>query len=50
MTLVFAIVHLYNDLNFLNFLSIDRWNGRRYQLVLALCALFTGVILKGLTN
>ena len=26
-----------------------RWNGRRYQHVLALCALLTGVILKGLT-
>ena len=26
-----------------------RWNGRRYQHVLALCALLTRVILKGLT-
>ena len=26
-----------------------RWNGQRYQHVLALCALLTGVILKGLT-
>ena len=62
MTLVFAIMHLYNALkkNFLLFLPIPflyfffnleseiRQNGRRHQYVLALCALLTGVILKGL--
>ena len=30
-------------------LQIAPWNGRRYQQVLALCDLLTGVILKGLT-
>ena len=60
MALVFAIMHLYNILKFILYLSIPflyfsltwyryiRRNGR-YQHVLALCALLTGVILKWLT-
>ena len=60
MTLVFAVMHLYNILEFFiasvhsffilfsNLVSINRRNGPRYQRVLALCAFSTGVILKGL--
>ena len=54
MTLVFAVMHLYNILEFFiasvhsflilfsNLLSINRWNGPRYQHVLALCAFSRG--------
>ena len=61
MTLVFAVMHLYNILEFFiasvhsffillkNLVSINRRNGPRYQRVLVLCAFFlTGVIPKGL--
>ena len=60
MTLVFAVMHLYNILEFLiasvhsffifflNLVLINRRNSPRYQRVLALCAFVTGVILKGL--
>ena len=60
MTLVFAIMHLYNILEFfiasvhsffilfLNLVAINRRNGPRYQRVLALCVFSTGVIPKGL--
>ena len=60
MALVFAVLQLYNILNFLLLLSIsffilfknlvliNRLNGSRYQRVLALCAFLTGVIPKGL--
>ena len=64
MTLVFAVMHLYNILEFfiasvhsffilfffffLNLVLINRRNGPRYQRVLALCAFSTGVIPKGL--
>ena len=50
MTLVFAVMHLYDILEifiasvhsffilfFLNLVLINRWNGPRYQRVLALC-------------
>ena len=53
MTLVFAVMHLYNTLEFFycfcpflflyfffNLVSINRRNGPRYQRVLALCAFF----------
>ena len=33
---------------YFNRVSVNRWNGRRYQHVLALYALLTGVILKEL--
>ena len=33
---------------FKNLVLINRWNGPRYQRVLALCAFLTGVIPKGL--
>ena len=57
----FAIMHLHNIYFILLFLSIPflhflliwyqwiGWNGRRYQRVLACCALLTWVILTGLT-
>ena len=60
MTLVFAVMHLYNILEFfiasvhsffilfLNLVSINQRNGPRYQRVLALRAFSTGVIPKGL--
>ena len=61
MTLVFAVMHLYNILDFFfiasvhsffilfkNLVSINRRNGPRYQRVLALCAFLTGGIPKGL--
>ena len=63
MTLVFAVMHLYNILDFFycfcpflffffilfkNLVSINRRNGPRYQRVPALCAFSTGVIPKGL--
>ena len=61
MTLVFAVMHLYNILEFFiasvhsffilffkNLVLINRRNGPRYQRVLALCAFLTGVIPKGL--
>ena len=60
MTLVFAVMHLYNILEFviasvdsffilfLNLVLINQQNGPRYQRVLALCAFSTGVIPKGL--
>ena len=61
MTLVFAVMHLYNILEifiasvhsffytfFKNLVLINRRNGPRYQRVLALCAFSTGVIPKGL--
>ena len=60
MTLVLAVMHLYNILEFfiasvhsffytfLNLVLINQRNGPRYQHVLALCAFLTGVILKGL--
>ena len=60
MTLVFAVMHLYNILEFFidsvhsffilfkNVVLINRQNSPRYQRVLALCAFSTGVILKGL--
>ena len=60
MTLVFAVLHFYNILEFCiasvhsffilfkNLVSINRRNGPRYQRVLALCAFSTGVIPKGL--
>ena len=61
MTLVFAVMHLCNILEFfiasvhsffytffLNMVLINRLNGPRYQRVLALCAFSTGVIPKGL--
>ena len=60
MTLVFAVMHLYNILEFFLLLSIpflyffknlvliNRRNGPRYQRVLVLCAFSTGVIPKGL--
>ena len=59
--LVFAIMHLYTILKFyvcpfffsfsfsLTWYQLIRRNGRRYQHVLALRALLTGVILKGQT-
>ena len=61
MTLVFAIMHLYNIFRFfycfcpflfynffLNPVLIIRRNSPRYQRVLALCAFLTGLIPKGL--
>ena len=60
MTLVFAVMHLYNILEFFiasvhsffilfkNLVLINRRNGPRYQRVLAMCAFLTGVIPKGL--
>ena len=60
MTLVFAVLQLYNILEFFiasvdsffilfkNLVLINRRNGPRYQRVLALCAFSTGVIPKGL--
>ena len=59
MTLVFAVMHLYDILEFfiasvhsffilfLNLVLINRRNGPRYQRVLALRAFLTGVIPKG---
>ena len=59
MTLVFAVLHLYNILEFLLLLSIpflyffknlvliNRRNGPRYQRVLALCAFFNRGNAKG---
>ena len=61
MTLVFAVMHLYNILEFFiasvhsffillkkNLVLINRRNGPRYQRVLTLRAFLTGVIPKGL--
>ena len=57
MALVLAVMHLYNILEFfiafvhsffLNLVLINRRNGPRYQRVLALCAILTGVVPKGL--
>ena len=61
MTLVFAVMHLYNNLEFViasvhsffiyyfkNLVLINRRNGPRCHRVLALCAFSTGVIAKGL--
>ena len=61
MTLVFAVMHLYNILEFFycfcpflflyffkNLVLINRRNGPPYQRVLALCTFSTGVIPKGL--
>ena len=62
MTLVFAVMHLYNISEFFiasvhsffilfeNLVLINRRNGPRYQRVLALCAFSTGVIPKGLIH
>ena len=59
MTPVFAVMHLYNILEFViafvhfffillkNLVFINRRNGPRYKRVLALCAFLTGVIPKG---
>ena len=63
-TLVFAVMHLCNILDFFllllsipflyffffffNLVLINRRNGPRYQIVLALCAFLTGAILKEL--
>ena len=60
MTLVFAVMHLYNSLElfiasvrsffiiFFYLVLMNRRNGLRYQRVLALCAFLTGTIPKGL--
>ena len=61
MTLVFAVMYLYNILEFFllllsipflhfffNLVLINRRNGPRYQCILALCAFLTGAIPKGL--
>ncbi len=60
MALVFAVMHLYNILEFFiasvhsffilfkNLVLINQRNGPRYQHVLVLCAFLTGVIPKGL--
>ena len=60
MTLVFAVMHLYDILEFViasvhfffilffNLVSINRRNGPRYQRVLALCAFSTVVIMNRL--
>ena len=51
--ITFFSLILYSSIPFLYFsltwYRLIRRNGRRYQHVLALCALLTGVILKGLT-